>query len=376
MSIGDTHRDLLRSMRSLDRGMIDLGFGKPCLVCKELYMPRTSEMWPEYFGFCSTPCINIYRRNQGLPDFDPYATSRSSTSAPLPEEQDEDPDFEAAWQEEPYAEVPVPLPAAPSAYVKPAPTVPPAKYRAIKIALVLVTALAGYLLFTKLTGEKTEASASSEAYVTETAAPIASAEVSSQPVNEMFEVSSRRAFFYTTPQSTIPRGEYLVKGDQLLATQAAGDFVFTQFTNPSGQTTAGWLRRSDLRPSEQPSPEVQAEGDDSVPVAETAVAPEETTPDETQAQPSVWRGNVGQAPATFSLRWQSDGTVQGSYFYTNNPDQVYTLTGRETADGELELTEYTGEQESATCHLTLADDCYSGTMDNTDGRTLPMKVCK
>ena len=88
-----------------------------------------------------------------------------------------------------------------------------------------------------------------------------------------------------------------------------------------------------------------------------------------------YSGNVGKLGASYSLTWYTDGTIIGSYFYPNRSNITYSLTGNDLGNGRIELIEYTGNNVSANCSLTLQGNCYIGQMNNTDGRKLKMTMC-
>jgi len=87
-------------------------------------------------------------------------------------------------------------------------------------------------------------------------------------------------------------------------------------------------------------------------------------------------GNVGKLLTSYSLTWNSDGTIFGIYYYPNKPNTTYTLRGKDLGNGNIQLTEYTGSNVSANCNLSLQGNCYVGQMNNTDGRTFKMTMCQ
>lgn len=91
----------------------------------------------------------------------------------------------------------------------------------------------------------------------------------------------------------------------------------------------------------------------------------------------IYDGTVGKWIAQFSLKFDySEKSISGTYFYPNRPNVVYTLSGR-IIGNRIELTEYTDNKITAKCTLTSVDkSCYSGVMNNLDGRSLSMKFCK
>lgn len=87
-------------------------------------------------------------------------------------------------------------------------------------------------------------------------------------------------------------------------------------------------------------------------------------------------GKVGKLDASYTLTWNSDGTISGTYYYPNKPNTKYTLLGKDLSGGKIQLTEYTGNNVSANCNLTLEGSCYIGQMNNTDGRNFKMTICQ
>lgn len=88
-----------------------------------------------------------------------------------------------------------------------------------------------------------------------------------------------------------------------------------------------------------------------------------------------YSGNVGKLDAYYNLTWNPDGTIEGTYQYPKRPNVTYVLKGKDLGNGKISLTEYTGNKVSANCNLSLQDNCYTGEMNNTDGRVLKMTMC-
>jgi hypothetical protein len=99
-------------------------------------------------------------------------------------------------------------------------------------------------------------------------------------------------------------------------------------------------------------------------------------PSPTQTATKSLTGNVGKLKAIYNLTWNQDGTIHGTYRYPKRPDTRYTLTGKDLGNGNIQLTEYTGNAISATCNLSLQGNCYVGQMNNTNGKTLKMTMCQ
>ena len=156
-----------------------------------------------------------------------------------------------------------------------------------------------------------------------------------------------------------------------------------------GQQNAptGWVRMTGLGPLAEP----EAETDEPQQQASetTADKPAEATSSQDSASVEApikqvsWptghqqhRGQVGKQAATFSIDWQADGVLSGSYFNDQSPSTIYRLTGVATAGGELRLVEFTRGHQSARCVLHLQGESYVGTMTNTDGQQHPMSLEK
>ena len=87
-------------------------------------------------------------------------------------------------------------------------------------------------------------------------------------------------------------------------------------------------------------------------------------------------GNVGKLKTHYNLTLEDNHILTGSYYYDKHPSKLYTLKGKIFDNGNVKLTEYTGQAESATCYLNLIDKCYTGKMQNADGRAFEMTVCR
>lgn len=90
----------------------------------------------------------------------------------------------------------------------------------------------------------------------------------------------------------------------------------------------------------------------------------------------TYKGLVGKSPAEFTLSWQGAGQVRGSYFHPSGKPIVYQLEGSNPSEGILAFKEYTNGKETASVALTKSTQngkiVWSGIMQNTDGRKLPI----
>jgi hypothetical protein len=63
---------------------------------------------------------------------------------------------------------------------------------------------------------------------------------------EPYAVNSEKCYFYTEPNINTKRSAYLVYGETVYPMERRNGFFYVEFTNPSGQTTKGWVQDSDL----------------------------------------------------------------------------------------------------------------------------------
>ena len=81
-------------------------------------------------------------------------------------------------------------------------------------------------------------------------------------------------------------------------------------------------------------------------------------------------GSVGVHSAVFVLTWQADGNVVGHYYHPDNSGVILKLKGKNTAHGELVLTEYAADVQSAILTINKSTShgliVWSGKMHNTD----------
>ena len=99
-----------------------------------------------------------------------------------------------------------------------------------------------------------------------------------------------------------------------------------------------------------------------------------STADTADAMPigtaQTYVGSVGTHSAVFVLTWQPDGNVTGHYYHPDNSGVIFKLKGKNTALGELVLTEYAADVQSAIISLKKSTShgliVWSGKMHNTD----------
>ena len=87
-------------------------------------------------------------------------------------------------------------------------------------------------------------------------------------------------------------------------------------------------------------------------------------------------GKVGKLESIYNLQWNTNGTISGTYYYPKRPNTTYTLIGKDLGNGNIQLTEYTGNNISAHFNLYLQGSCYVGQINNTDGRVFNITMCQ
>ncbi len=62
-----------------------------------------------------------------------------------------------------------------------------------------------------------------------------------------FKVAAARAYFYTAPDEATKRKSYLIPSNDIVsALDERNGFIYTEFTNSRGQTSKGWVQKTDL----------------------------------------------------------------------------------------------------------------------------------
>ena len=133
----------------------------------------------------------------------------------------------------------------------------------------------------------------------------------------------------------------------------------------------GYFSHAEAKSEERAFAKPVADGDE-----KGLVAPNRSMPTSNFRKQS-FRGNVGKLKANFELTFDlTNNKVEGSYNYPDRKGITYRLTGTYTSSG-MELTERTGNEVTASCSLqTTNDNCYAGSMNNTNGRQFEMNLCK
>ena len=103
-------------------------------------------------------------------------------------------------------------------------------------------------------------------------------------------------------------------------------------------------------------------------------APEVMSP-KTKIITRQFNGYVGHLDAIYTLTWFSDSSIEGYYSYPSRLHSHFMLRGTDKGYGNIKLTEFTNDVQSAQCFLGPERDCYVGKMNNTDGRIFDMALC-
>jgi len=192
--------------------------------------------------------------------------------------------------------------------------------------------------------------------------------VPGRPISEVM-TDVRREVYERSGGSQTP-GEYNQLFEQVsLADQAAGSAA-SRFALPAPPVTA----------------HVSASVNTAV-GAKQSVTEHRPNTDNDNELAATYSGRVGKLPATFVLEWDSGNReVRGYYFHpSRNPQKKYKLDGSNPEDGVLDLREFSSdatgtERLTANCTLIkrVSDNriIWEGTMNNTDGRVLPMSFSR
>lgn len=110
---------------------------------------------------------------------------------------------------------------------------------------------------------------------------------------------------------------------------------------------------------------------------EPSVNNETTDAGENNIRPYILKGNVGRLPAVFRLTFNNNKKqITGTYYYPKRPGIIYNISGT-INNHAITLNEYTAGNLTATCTLETKDDqCYTGMMNNKNGRVIDMNICK
>lgn len=120
---------------------------------------------------------------------------------------------------------------------------PPAKKRSpvgMILLFLFIAVLTSFLAYTILKSGNSEEP------------PTSRDTASSQPVKPrtvigQYKVQAARAYFHNEPDPASRRGAYLTpSNDVIAALDEKNGFIYTEFTNSKGQTSKGWVQKSDL----------------------------------------------------------------------------------------------------------------------------------
>ena len=90
----------------------------------------------------------------------------------------------------------------------------------------------------------------------------------------------------------------------------------------------------------------------------------------------VFSGNIGLLNAEYKLKWNSDGTIEGKYYYSNKTNIDYSLKGKDLGSGRIQISQCIGDYVYATGILQLKSNCYQGTITNTEGKHIDIIMCQ
>lgn len=100
------------------------------------------------------------------------------------------------------------------------------------------------------------------------------------------------------------------------------------------------------------------------------------TPASATAAGGAYYGETGGALTEISLEWGDGGAVTGTCVYPSRPGKVYRLTGRNPAEGKLDLEERLGDTVAARAELkkriTSDEVVWEGRLATAAGREVPV----
>jgi hypothetical protein len=193
------------------------------------------------------------------------------------------------------------------------------------------------------------------------------------------------------PDSLAKPLDYLQEGDTVQLLRRAHAWVQVASIAADRVTSIGWVHLAGLRPlaatdelpTEVPEATVWAAEKTTKATSKTkkskynrSVAPDSTAP-ATPPHPlghQQHMGQVGDQAVTYALDWQPNGELSGTYYYNQQPNKLYRLTGAMTASGELHLLEMTRGRQSGRCILQRQGDSYIGQMVDTEGNQRSMTL--
>jgi eukaryotic-like serine/threonine-protein kinase len=107
---------------------------------------------------------------------------------------------------------------------------------------LLLALVLGFVAYTFMRSEPVE----NNTQVQDTATT-ASQPVKPRTVIGQYKVQVARAYFHNEPDPSSRRGAYLIpSNDVITALDEKNGFIYTEFTNNKGQTSKGWVQKSDL----------------------------------------------------------------------------------------------------------------------------------
>jgi len=128
-----------------------------------------------------------------------------------------------------------------SSYFEPAPVQKKKNYFGTFLLLLFILAGIGFVAYTFIQSQSKEEAVDRHSDTTTSRA------VKPRTVLGQYKVQSPRAYFHNEPDSTSRRDAWLVpSNDVIAALDEQNGFIYTEFTNSKGQTSKGWIQKSDL----------------------------------------------------------------------------------------------------------------------------------
>jgi serine/threonine-protein kinase len=117
------------------------------------------------------------------------------------------------------------------------------------LVMACIGAFAAASFFRNRNPERTESNtASTDRVAEQQAIPVPEREVIQNRNLGQFKVRAEKAYFHNEPDENTRRNAYLLPSGEatINAWEERNNFFYTEFTNSRGQTSKGWLRKSDL----------------------------------------------------------------------------------------------------------------------------------
>lgn len=95
---------------------------------------------------------------------------------------------------------------------------------------------------------------------------------------------------------------------------------------------------------------------------------------------SIYSGSVGNSASTFTLSWNKNKTVTGSFYYNGSQNDVYTISGSNVPEGQASIDVFDGSRAIGTMKLFKSISgnkiCWTGSYYQSGGGSAPVSLCR